>query len=207
MRAMGIMRHNSSLAFAALLALVLVGCNTQKDSAKILIAEIDAAVSAAEPEAAKYVPEQLTEVRTQLSGLHAAFDHKDYATVLNGAPNVLSAAQSLATAAAAKQDEILKTLNDDWTDLAAAVPGEVTTLQSRVELLGSKSGAKLSKGVDVEAAKGRVEDVASLWSKAQAAFAAGNLNEAVATAKDVKSKAQTLAVDLKVDLPQPAGAT
>ena len=207
MRAMVTRRHNSALAFAALLALLLAGCNAQKDSAKTLIAEIDAAVSAAEPEAAKYVPEQLSDVRTQLSGLHAAFDHKDYANVLNGAPNVLSAAQSLATAAAAKQDEILKALNDDWTDLAAAVPGEVTTLQSRVDLLGSKSGAKFSKGVDVGAAKSRVEDVASLWSKAQAAFAAGNLNEAVATAKDVKSKAQTLAVDLKVDLPQPAGAT
>src|ERR1700722_19164722 len=139
MRAMVTRRHNSGLAFAALLALLLAGCNTQKDSAKTLIAEIDAAVAAAEPEAAKYVPEQLSDVRTQLSGLHAAFDHKDYVGVLNGAPNVLSAAQSLATAAAAKQDEILKALNDDWTDLAAAVPGEVTMLQSRVDLLGSKS--------------------------------------------------------------------
>jgi hypothetical protein len=207
MRATGSLRHNCGFALAALLALLLVGCNTQKDSAKTLLAEIDAAVSAAEPEAAKYVPEQLTDVRTQLSGLHAAFDHKDYAGVLNGAPNVLSAAQSLATAAAAKQDEILKALSDNWSDLAAAVPGEVTTLQSRVELLSSKSGAKLAKGVDVEAARSRINDVASLWSKAQAAFAAGNLNEAVATAKDVNSKAQTLAVDLKVELAQPAGAT
>jgi hypothetical protein len=149
----------------------------------------------------------LTDVRTKLAGLRDAFDHKDYAGVLNGAPEVLSAAQSLATAAAARKDEILKALNDDWTDLAAAVPGEVTTLQSRMEILGSKSGAKLAKGVDVEAARGRVDDVASLWSKAQAAFAAGNLNEAVATAKDVKSKAEALAVDLKVDLPQPAGVT
>jgi hypothetical protein len=207
MRLMGSLRHNAGFAVAALLALVLVGCTTQKDTAKTLLAEIDAAVAAAEPEAAKYVPEQLTLVRTQLLGLHEAFDHKDFAGVLNGAPNVLAAAQSLATAAAARKDEILKALNDDWTDLAAAVPGEVTTLQSRVELLGSKSGAKLAKGVDVAAAKGRVDELAALWSKAQAAFAAGNLNEAVATGRDVKSKAGTLAADLKVDLPPPAGAS
>ena len=207
MCAMGSLRHHTGFAFAALLALILVGCSTQKDSAKTLIGEIDAAVSAAEPEAAKYVPEQLTDVRAKLASLHESFDHKDYAGVLNGAPEVLSAAQSLATAAAARKDEILKALNDDWTDLAAAVPGDVTTLQSRLVLLGSKSGAKLAKGVDVEAARGRVDDVASLWSKAQAAFAAGNLNEAVATGKDVKSKAEALAVDLKVDLPPPAGVT
>ena len=198
MRFMGSsLRHNAGFAFAALLALVLAGCSTQKDSAKTLIAEIDAAVSAAEPEAAKYIPEQLTDVRAKLASLHQTFERKDYVGVLNDAPNVLSAAQSLATDAAAKKDEILKALNDDWTDLAASVPDEVTTLQSRVELLVSKSSAKPAKGVDVAAAKGRVQDVASLWSKAQAAFAAGNLNEAVATAKDVKSKADALVVDLK----------
>jgi hypothetical protein len=85
------------------------------------------------------------------------------------------------------------------------VPDEVTSLQSRVALLGTKSGAKLAKGVDVEAAKGRMGDLASLWSKAQAAFAAGNLTEAVATAKDVKSRADALAGELKLDVAQPAG--
>jgi hypothetical protein len=49
--------------------------------------------------------------------------------------------------------------------------------------------------------------VTSLWSKAQAAFAAGNLNEAVAAARDVKIKADSLATELKVDVAQPAGAT
>jgi hypothetical protein len=203
MAAMAYLRNNTGFAFAALLALVLVGCTTQKDTAKTLIAEIDAAVSAAEPEAAKYIPEQLSDVRTQLSGLHEAFDHKDYAGVLDRAPAALAAAQSLATAAAAKKDEILKALNDDWSDLVAAVPGDVAALQSRVEFLGSKAGAKLAKGVDVAAAKGRLDDLASLWSKAQAAFAAGNLNEAVAAAKDVKVKAESLAADLKIELPKP----
>jgi hypothetical protein len=207
MRAMRSLGRNTGFAFAALFALILVGCSTQKDSAKTLVAEIDAAVSAAEPEASKYIPEQLTDVRTRLAGLREEFEHKNYAGVLNDAPSVLSAAQSLATDAAAKKDEILKALNDDWTELATAVPEEVTTLQTRIAFLGSKSGAKLAKGVDVEAAKGRVDDVASLWSKAQAAFAAGNLNEAISTAKDVKTKAEALAVDLKVDLSQRSGAT
>jgi PBP1b-binding outer membrane lipoprotein LpoB len=194
------------LAFAALLAIFLAGCSNQKDSAQNLIWEIEATVSAAEPEAAKFVPEQLTDIRSKLGDLRASFDKKDYAGVISAAPAVLGAAQSLATAAAAKKDEILKVLNDDWSNLASAVPGEVTALQSRVEQLQKKSGKKLANGVDIEVAKDRMGDVTSLWSKAQAAFAAGNLNEAVATAKDVKSKADALAAALKMDLAQPAGS-
>jgi hypothetical protein len=203
MRRMRSLRQNSGFAVATLLAIFLAACSTQKDSAHSLIVQIEATVSAAEPEAAKYVPEQLAEVRGQLAGLHAAFSHKDYAEVVSGAPAVLGTAQSLATAAAARKDEILAALNDDWTSLAAAVPGEVTLLQTRVDLLGKKR----AKGVDAEAIEGRMGDVTSLWSKAQAAFAAGNLNEAVAAAKDVKTKADALAADLKVDVGRPAGAS
>jgi fermentation-respiration switch protein FrsA (DUF1100 family) len=205
MRGMVSMQRNS-FALAMLLAVMLAGCAAQKHSAENLIGQIEATVSAAEPEAAKYVPEKLNEVRTQLAGLREAFDRKDYAGVVSGAPSVLSAAQTLATAAAAKKDAILAVLNDDWTGLVEAVPGEVTTLQSRVDLLGRKSGAKPPKGVDVEAARGRMDDVTALWSQARAAFAAGNLTEAVATAKDVKSKADALAADLKLDIARPAGS-
>jgi len=40
----------------------------------------------------------------------------------------------------------------------------------------------------------------SLWSKAQAAFAAGNLNEAVHTATDVKTQLAAVAATLKLNL-------
>ncbi len=50
--------------------------------------------------------------RSKLGGLKASFDKQDYAAVVTGAPAVLSAAQGLATAAAAKKDEVLKALND-----------------------------------------------------------------------------------------------
>jgi hypothetical protein len=49
-----------------------------------------------------------------------------------------------------------------------------------------------------------LSDATSLWSKAQAAFAAGNLDEAVNTAKDVKAKIDALATSVKADLPAAA---
>jgi hypothetical protein len=61
-------------------------------------------------------------------------------------------------------------------------------------------------GIDLAAAKSGLADATSLWSKAQAAFSAGNLEEAVSTAKDVKAKAEAAAAALKLDLSKPAPA-
>jgi len=140
------------------------------------------------------------DVQTRLTALKGSFDQKDYAAVVTGGPALLDAASSLATAAAAKKDEILKALNDQWTGLAGSLPGYVTALRDRIEFLSKKSSKKLAAGIDLDAAKAAVGDAASLWSKAQAAFASGNLDEAVRTAKDVKSQVQGLAATLKMDL-------
>jgi hypothetical protein len=202
---MEFMHGHPRFVFATLLAIVLAGCSGQKDAAQNLVWEIAATVSAAEPEAAKYVPEQLHDVQAKVADLRAALDRKDYAGVTAAAPAVLTAAQSLATAAAAKKDEILKAKNDAWTNLALLLPDEVTALQSRVDQLNTK---KPAKKVDLGAVGAAMADITSLWSKAQAAFAGGNLDEAVVTAKDVKSKADALAGTLKMDPARAAsGAT
>lgn len=187
------------MIFAA--AVMLAACAGQKEPAQKLIGNIEATVIAASSEAAKYVPEQLADVQSKLDALKTSFDKHDYATVVTGAPAVLSAAQGLATAAAAKKDEVLKQLNDSWSSLAATVPEEVTAVHGRIELLSKKSSKKMAAGIDLEGAKAAESEAMALWSKAQAAFAAGNLDEAVNTAKDVKSKIEAAATSLKLSLP------
>jgi hypothetical protein len=190
------------IALAA--AIMLAACAGQKEPAQKSIGDIEATVIAASSEAAKYVPDQLADVQSKLAALKTSFDKQDYATVVAGAPAVLSAAQGLATAAAAKKDEVLKELNDSWAGLAATVPEEVTAVQSRIEFLSKKSSKKMAAGIDLDAAKAAESDAMSLWSKAQAAFAAGNLDEAVNTAKDVKAKIEATAASLKLNLPAAA---
>ena len=116
---------------------------------------------------------------------------------------MLDAAQSLATAAAAKKDEVLKALNDKWTALAGSVPGYMTAIQNRIDFLGKKANKKAAAGIDLDAARVRRERGESLWSKAQAAFAAGNMEEAVNTAQSVRAKVEAVAATLKLDLPRP----
>jgi hypothetical protein len=195
----------SRYAVFSMAALILAACASQKEPAQKLISDVEATVAAASTEAAKYVPDQLADVQAKLAGLKASFDKQDYASVVTAGPTVLAAAQGLATAAAAKKDEVLKALNDEWTGLAGALPGDVTAIQTRIDELSKKSNKKqahgIDKGIDLDAAKAGAGDATSLWSKAQAAFAAGNLDEAVSTAKDVKAKVEALAVSLKLNLP------
>jgi hypothetical protein len=196
-----------SHARIALAVIVLAGCASQMESAQRSISDIEAIVSGASSEAAKYVPDQLTDVQSKLGDLKASFEKKDYAAVLTAAPAVMSAAQSLAGAAAAKKDELTKALNEQWSDLAAVLPGSMTAIQSRIDLLGKKSSKNLAAGIDLDAARASLSSAASLWSKAQAAFATGNLTEAVTTAKTVSSNLEGLASALKMDSTAPTAAS
>src|SRR5271156_4105706 len=116
-------------------AIILAACASQKEPAQKLIGDIDATVAAASTEAAKYVPEQLADVQAKLAGVKESFDKQDYAAVVTAGPAVLTAAQGLATAAAAKKDEALKALNDVWSGLAGSLPGDVTAIQTRIDEL------------------------------------------------------------------------
>ncbi|HEX3604155.1 MAG TPA: hypothetical protein VHU43_08685 [Steroidobacteraceae bacterium] len=191
------------LVLASVAAIALAACAGQKVPAERLIAAIQQTVTAASDEAKKYIPEQLMAVQTRLDELKASFDKKDYAAVVAGAPAVLDAAQSLATAAAAKKDEVLKALNDKWTALAGSVPGYMTAVQKRIDELGKKSNKKAAAGIDLDAARSASSDAGSLWSKAQAAFAAGNMEEAVDAAQSVRTKIEAVAATLKLDLSAP----
>ena len=107
--------------------------------------------------------------------------------MVNGAPDVLAAAQDLATAAAAKKDQVLKLLDDQWRALAGSVPDSLTAIQNRIAELRKPSNKRRAASVNLDAAQSGLSDAQSLWSKAQAAFASGNLDEAVRTGQEVKT--------------------
>jgi hypothetical protein len=197
---MQLSRRIGQIAWVFLAAAALAACTGQKEPAQRLIAEIQATITAASGEAAKYIPAELQEVQSKFGVLQAEFEKKDYPAVVTGAQAVLGAAQSLATDAAAKKDEILKALNDKWTGLAGSVPGYLTAIQNRLDFLAKKANKKAAAGIDLDAAKSGSSDAMSLWSKAQAAFASGNMEEAVSTAQSVKSAAESIAAALKLDL-------
>lgn len=186
--------------WACMTALLAAGCSSRREPAQQSLGAIQAVMMSASADEAAYVAEQLPAVQTKVDGLQASFEKKDYAAVLSAAPAVMSAAQTLAAEAAAKKAQHLRLLNDEWSALAAALPEHVTAIQRRIDALGGPSNKRSSgrpaPAVDLGAARASLSAVESLWSKAQAAFATGNLSEAVATAQSVETKLDALATTL-----------
>lgn len=183
----------------AVATVALAACARQMEPAKAALAGIESAIAAVATDAGKYVPEQLAGTQAKLAELQSAFDKKDYAAVITGAPAVLADAQGLAAAASAKKDEVMKMLSGEWTNLTAAVPALVTAVQSRLTVLGKSRTPP--KDVDVAGAKSMLADASAMWAQAQAAATSGNVEDAVATAKKVKEKAEAAAAALKMKLP------
>ena len=187
------MKKSSIWLLAALSAVLLFGCNTQKGPAEQAVAGAQAALNTVRDDAQKYAPEQLGGVEAKLSDMKGSFEKGDYAGVLAAAPAVTAAITGLKDAAAAKKNEAVAALakaKDDWGPASAAVPKMVDDLAKRVETL-SKS-KKLPKGVTKEAvaaAKTGLDSLKSTWADASNAASSGDFTTAMAKADAVKSKA------------------
>jgi hypothetical protein len=189
------------------IALALAACSPQKVPAQKLISDAEATVNAAAPAAAQYIPDQLAEVQSNLGGLKADFDKGNYKGVLDNGRPVLSAAQALAGAAQAKKDLIARGFEDQWAALSGSIPGNASSIQSRIDFLIKKENKKLAAGVDLSEARSSLSDAEANWTKAQDAHAGGNLEPAVALAKTVQGKLTALAASMKLNFDQPAAVT
>ena len=182
-------------------AFLIVACTDQMGpAAKNAIDHINVTLSAVSTDAQKYVPDQLASVQSKVAALTDSYDKKDYGAVMGGAPAVLTEVNGLASAVAAKKDEILKELGDEWRSLAASIPPSITAVQTRIDALSK--GKHVPKDIDLAAAKSGLADATSAWENAQSAFKSGNAPDAVPMAKDAKSKLGSAAAALKLDLPQ-----
>jgi hypothetical protein len=183
-------------------AILIVACANQMEPAKNALDNINATLAAASADAQKYIPDQLAGAQSKVAALKASFDNKDYAAVVAGAPAVLAEVSGLAGEASAKKDENLKALGNEWRSLAASIPQSVAAVQTRVDALSKTR--HVPKDIDLAAAKSGLTDATAAWEQAQSEFKTGNVSDAVSVAKDAKSKLDSAASALKLNLPQAA---
>jgi hypothetical protein len=181
-----------------LVGLLLVACASDQGPAEKALKAAEDAVNAAVAEAAKYIPEQVKAVQDQLKGLKDSFAKGDYKAVLTGTGDLTAKAQALGTAAAAKKAELTKS----WEDMSAGFPKVVDAIKSRVDILAKAK--KLPATVDkaaVAGAKSGLEAIDKVWSDAQASYKSGNLADALAKARTVKTQAAELMTKLGMEVP------
>jgi hypothetical protein len=179
-------------------AILFVACVNQMEPAKNALDNINTTLNSVSADAQKYVPDQFTQAQSKVAALTASFEKKDYAAVIAGAPAVLAEVRGLPDAAAAKRDEMVKELGNEWRSLAASVPQSLSAVQSKIDDLSKTK--RVPKGVDLGAAKSGLADANSAWDKAQEAFKAGNPADAVTAAKDAQGKVASAAAALKLNL-------
>ena len=178
---------------AALLICLIVGaCASQKEPAQALLDDIRLTLAGTAADAANYVPDQLHALQDELDALQRSFDHGDYAAVVSRGPAVLAAAGDLFGAATAAKGDRNRALAGEWSTLAEALPDRMSALTKRIDLLAKRSKGKGAAEMDLEARQAALRDVYSLWSKARYAFASRNIDEAVQTAEQVKTKIDAL---------------
>ena len=193
-------RNNAKYLALYTAAILIVACTNQMEPAKNALDNINASLAAVSADAQKYVPDQFASAQSKVAALAASYDKKDYPAVLASAPAVLREVNGLSGAAAAKKDELLRAVGNEWRGLEASVPQSVTAVQTRVDELSKTKHAP--KGIDLAAAKSGLADATSGWEKAQTAFKSGNAEDAVTAGKDAKSKIDSAAAALKLDLPK-----
>lgn len=194
---------NSTIRIAALSAILLLagGCS-QKDPAQTAITAAEGALAAVYEDAQKYVPDRYAQVKRQLESARAAFGEERYADAIAAVKDVPARAEELAKAALEAKQKRLAELDADWTRLSGSLPGLVAGIGNRLGELGEMR--TLPKGMDkplLDEANAAFGSAKGAWDEASASFAAGDIEAAVAKARDVEA----MALDLMARLGMQAG--
>jgi len=189
--------HRLGLLGAVLACLVALACSPLKDSAEAAIADATAALQKIGPEAEKFAPTEYAAANAELAAMKAAFEKKDYESVLNTVHKLGPDLRVLAETVQDKKRQVRLALNDQWAGMSKEVPKSISSVEAKVAELnkahrlpnGVTKDAVASAGPGVDAAK-------QSWSDAQSAKSAGNVEDAVAKGKATQDKLSELMTSL-----------
>ncbi len=180
------MVRSTSWICCALLAIALIvaGCGgAQKEATQAAINAAQSALTAAQAEAGKYVPDQLQAAQATLQSAKDALAKGDYQAALSAAQDAANKAKDLAVAAAAKKDEWTKT----WTEMSASMPKSLDEVKAKLDAYSH--GAHMPAGMDkskLADAKTQYEQLKQSWADASASAAQGNLGAAMSKVPGIK---------------------
>jgi len=187
------MRFSNLFLALAATTLIATGCAQQKAPATKALEAIESSLAEVRDDAAKYAPEGLKGVESQVARLKESLDKKEYDNVLAGTPALDKAVGSLRDAVAAGKKHAAAALaaaKTEWASLNTEVPQMVENIQTRVDELSKKKVRFRVSKEELESAKSGLEWMKSEWAEATAASNSGKQIAAAEKARAVKAKAE-----------------
>jgi len=189
------------LAFIS--TLFLLACAGDNKPAEVALKAAEEAVNSAKTEAAKVIPDQVKSLEDSLAAVKDKFAKKDYAAVVTEAQALAAKAKEVLDTAKLKKEE----MTASWASISQELPKMVEMMQGKVDSLSQAK--KLPADITTEKfaeAKAGLATLKEEWAKALQNFNAGNITEAVSSAKSLKEKAVQTMGFLGLSLPSAPAA-
>jgi hypothetical protein len=182
--------------------LLVVSCGSaNKEAATVAIKAAEDSWNAVKGDVLKYIPDQAKGVEDAIKGAKENFDKGNFDAALSVAKPIPDKVKELTTAVAAKKAELAKS----WEEMSGGLPRMLDAIKSRLDILSASK--KLPENMDkakLDGAKNGYEAAARMWDDAKAAFAGGNVADAVTKAKTVKERAVEVMTTLGMQVPAAA---
>jgi hypothetical protein len=174
-----------------------IGCGG-KTAATAALTTAQTAFDAVKDQAAKVLPAETQKLADALAAVKADIDQGKVQDALTAAKALPDQVKELADAAAKKKDE----LTASWNSVSADLPKAVADVQAKVDQLAKTK--HLPAGLDAAKFASLKESFAGAkqsWTDAQAAFAAGNLADAMAKVGTIKQALAGAMTSLGMQVP------
>jgi hypothetical protein len=183
-------------------AVMIVACSSRdKGPAETAVKAAEEAVQTAKTETAKIVPDQVAALESALASAKDKLAKGDYQAAITEAEGLAGKAKETVAAAKTQKEDLPRT----WTELSRGLHPMIAAAQRRMNLLNT--ARKLPDYLTADQfAEAKATFVAARkeWIKAQESYNAGNLEDAVSTAKSVREK--TVKAMEILGMPVPEGA-
>ena len=196
------MQTSKFTELSAVLAFAILGaaaCSEQKQSAQAALETATNAVNAAlTPDADKYAPKEVTALQNNLAALKSTFDAKNATAAIASASNVTAAAHELTQIVSANKESEAKRLASEWSEFGESMPKLLDSVHAKIDELNREK--HVPKNVNLGSARAALDEADILWDKAKRAHDRGEADDALASSKLAKSKAEAAAAE--IDLQQ-----
>jgi hypothetical protein len=166
-------------------------CN--KGPARAAIAETDQALALARPELERYAPEDLARITAEADAARGRLAAGQYTTALRIAQTLPERIAQASAKASARRDA----LTPAWTGIAGSLPASIEALRARMAELDASHWPRGFDPTAIDAVKAELGGVQAARARAEAAFRAGDVREAVRIGTDAQARAAALATRLE----------